>query len=231
MNATLQEGLNLDSLSSQERMDYEVKLSCAIKVQAVARRFIARHKLFPLLSDRYEKILDPKRRRYFYYDRQLDHSSWIKPAIFRNNDLTEISPTYANDEAAIMIQRQLHRCWALRRVRSLYKELIKQEYDHKADSTFYRNTKTGTTMWKLPLFMNGRLNHNHEDERAQYLAKRAKEAKAKSDAERIKSGIPLSESESEEEQKSDSDESAADENSEEMRRKRREKRKYPRYHH
>jgi hypothetical protein len=55
---------------------------------------IVRARLLKQLNDRYEKIYDPRRERYYYYDKVKDESSWGKPLLLLKSDVNLISPTY-----------------------------------------------------------------------------------------------------------------------------------------
>ena len=109
---------------------------------------------------RFEKIYDPIRKRYYYYDRDLDVSSWWKPVLLRNSDLP-VAPTYTepgkyshssiltkyslnrSPEACVKIQGQIRRKLALKRVRLLYQTVVKEELDVANDRVYYQNPKTG----------------------------------------------------------------------------------------
>lgn len=66
----------------------------AIKIQSIARMILVRSRLLRQLNERYEKIYDSKRERYYYYDSQKDKSSWQKPLLLLKSDITKISPPY-----------------------------------------------------------------------------------------------------------------------------------------
>lgn len=69
----------------------------AIKLQSVARMILVRSRIIKQLNERYEKIYDPKRDRYYYYDIQQDKSSWRKPPLLLKSDILRISPPYVPD--------------------------------------------------------------------------------------------------------------------------------------
>jgi hypothetical protein len=58
-------------------MDTESELNATV-IQSLARQYFVRTKILQLLNERYEKIYDPKRKKYFYYDTHADTSSWEK---------------------------------------------------------------------------------------------------------------------------------------------------------
>lgn len=70
----------------------------ATKIQSIVRMVLVRSKLLKQINARYEKIYDPRRERFYYYDRVKDESSWGKPALLLKSDIAEISPTYVEGE-------------------------------------------------------------------------------------------------------------------------------------
>lgn len=73
----------------------------ATKIQSIVRMVLVRSKLLKQINARYEKIYDPKRERFYYYDRVKDESSWGKPALLLKSDIAEISPTYVEGEEGL----------------------------------------------------------------------------------------------------------------------------------
>lgn len=165
--------------TEDDRLQEEIKLLCYLKCQAFGRRYNARKRVLRLINERFEKIHDPRRQRYYYYDRQLDTSSWQKPKLLRDHDIEDIAPTYIPDQAALMIQRQLWKVWALRRVRAMYKSVIKELDDKASGKGYYLNSKTGKTMWVLPQFMGGKLDHDRDVEEKREQLRKAREKKLK----------------------------------------------------
>ena len=52
-----------------------------------------------VLHERYEKIFDPVRKRYYYYNTVEDTASWRKPLLLREEDIEHVAPTYSKDQA------------------------------------------------------------------------------------------------------------------------------------
>lgn len=153
----------MENASASNHFDAEMRIICVSKIQSHIRRFIHRKRLLKKLNEQYEKIYDPIRKRYYYYDTINDVSSWQKPALLRNDDIVKISPTYFPDEAAIIMQRALLRHVARRLVRLLYQDVVKVAIDPATRTPLYTNPKTGVTMSVLPRFMGGKLNHGYRD--------------------------------------------------------------------
>jgi hypothetical protein len=143
--------------------DDEWRALCISKIQAHVRRFLARRGVLRRLNLQYEKIYDPVRGRFYYYDTANDVSSWTKPLLFQNGDVEKVSPTYFPDEAATIIQRAAYRHIARRLVRLLYADVVKVTVDPAARIPVYTNPKTGAVMNALPGFMGGKLNHGYRD--------------------------------------------------------------------
>lgn len=203
--------------------DAELSWYCAIKVQSLCRRFLVRQRLLKEARNRYEKIFDPKRKRYYYYDSVTDKSTWIKPVQLLDKDL-DVAPTYIPEQAALKIQRMIRLHLAKLKVRTMYQEILTTGLDPASGYPYFQNSRSGLTMWALPLFMNGKMN---------YARKPAKDPKF------LKKVFPKpvgdDEDDEDEEDESESDEESAEdseglsEDSETIREKRRQKRKYPRY--
>jgi hypothetical protein len=151
------------STSSAAAFDDELRSVCVSKIQSHIRRFVARKRLLGILNNRYEKIYDPIRRRFYYYDTIRDTSTWRKPALFRDHDVLKVAPTYFPEEAAVMIQRTGRRHIARRLVRLLYADTVKVTVDPTTKKPIYNNPKTKVAMNQLPHFMGGKLNHGYRD--------------------------------------------------------------------
>jgi hypothetical protein len=124
----------------------------AIRIQSAVRRFLGRCLVLKLANLRWEKVFDPRRKRFYYYETLLDASSWRKPHILHNQDLEKTSPTYTLAQACLLVQRQARRMLAHRRVGSAYKQVVQRLFDSASESAYYYNPKTGCTMWQPPAF-------------------------------------------------------------------------------
>lgn len=142
-------------------MDSEKSLRYIVKAQSIARKFVLRSRFLKQLEDRYEKIYDPKRDRYFYYDRLTDTSSWEKPVVFGKDDVEEISSIFTPDEASVIVVRSLLRYIALRKIRMQCQSVLNQIVGEDG-SKYYVNTYTNETLHRLPRFMKGRFNYRYK---------------------------------------------------------------------
>lgn len=158
------EGMEGADLQKGER---QTKLSFrrVVLLQSWARRFRARMKVIRMLRDRFEKIYDFKRSRFYYYDQVTDISSWRKPRLFRHHDVEFVSPMYTPDTAAEMIQKHMRRYMALIRVQLLYQSRVSAVPDARTGGTYYYNSYDGLAMWELPKFMKGKLTHKRRADR------------------------------------------------------------------
>lgn len=153
---------NEDDNRQMELFMEESYLNHVILAQSSIRRFIARCYIHRYIRSKYEKVYDPKKRIYFYYNVQNDRSSWTKPILLLESDITIISPTYSLQEATLLIQKQIKRFLALLKVRILYKSTVTELYDESTGSAYYYSKKTGLSFWYLPLFMKGTLDHQYK---------------------------------------------------------------------
>lgn len=136
-----------------------------VHIQSLARRFIARCRVLVKLRDRFEKIFDFRRKRYYYYDKVTDMSSWRKHLLFFRHDVLVVSSMFTRDSAAEMIQKYIRRYLSRLRVRLLYQSIVSAVADERTGGTYYYNNSTGQTMWELPKFMRGKLTHKRRADR------------------------------------------------------------------
>jgi hypothetical protein len=195
-----------------------------IKLQASIRRYIVRAKIIRQINQRWEKILDPRRQRYYYYDKVYDLSYWSKPKLLLDRDLDEVSPTYSDEDAATKIQTRIRMKLAQIRVRMMYQSTVIQAVDESSGGKYYYNPNTYATMWELPAFMNGRLDY----ERKPKIVKKKPE-----DGESATGEASTKDGEGEEEEEDDDDDESEDgselsEDSEAKRERKRLGRKFPR---
>lgn len=172
--------------SSTPEIDEEKELKniqLIIRMQAMIRKFRARIRLPVLLEAKYEKIYDPKQKKYFYYNKETDTSSWKKPKILRNNDMKKISSLYNEEQAVVILQ-----CWyrtyvAKKRVRKLYKQVVKVVKD-AVGTGMYQNPRSKQNMWELPYFMGGEMDHDYSDDESDNEMETKRQKKARKRRER-----------------------------------------------
>lgn len=150
---------------SMEALEGEETQFYAAKLQAVVRKFVIRSRIMKDITQRYEKIFDPKRKKYYYYDRKLDSSSWLKPVLLLDKDIEDVAPTYLPEQAAVKLQRVVRRFLSLLKVRLKFQECIVKVKDEKSNDEYFINSKTGSKLQQLPSFMNGRLDYERKEVR------------------------------------------------------------------
>lgn len=190
----------------------EYKLYSIIKIQSMVRRYLIRSRAMKEIFQRYEKIYDPKRKRFYYYDKTNNKSSWLKPPLLLNKDLPEVAPTYLPEQAAQKIQNMVRKVLALHKVRLTYQAKITTIQDSKNGKRLYYNPLSGASYSKLPNFMKGRLNYRK--------TKKVKKRKNDSDSD--------DDDDSNKEEDNDDESDGLSLDSETIRQRRRLKRKYPR---
>lgn len=149
--------------ASLKELEHELRNEATVVLQKIVRRFVARCRVHKLVAKRFEKIWDPRRRLYYYYDIERNASSWKRPSVLGQHDLKEAA-TYTRDEAATMLQRQCLRRWALRRVRLLYQAAVVATFDEGSGAYYYYNPASQYTAWELPSFMGspGRIDWDYD---------------------------------------------------------------------
>jgi hypothetical protein len=138
---------------------FDIATFGVVKVQSLVRRFLTRLKALKATYERYEKIWDPKRKKFYYYDKLKDKSSWIKPVLLLRHDLSDIAPTYLPEQAVKKVQSYIRKFNALKRVRLLYQAAVEITIDEETGKRTYYNPRSGRSAHKLPAFMKGRLDY------------------------------------------------------------------------
>ena len=123
--------MDLDDVSMDLDMNEDDELEfhneIVTKIQARARGMLGRMRIRRMINERFEKIRDPRRNEYFYYDKVNDTSSWLKPSLLKGDeDILEIAPTYTENEAAEMITTLWRQLCGLRRVQRLYATTVEK---------------------------------------------------------------------------------------------------------
>lgn len=142
----------------EEEFDAEFLSSIAVTIQRNIRRFLSRCRIVKLINERIEKIYDPRRKLYYYYDSVADTSSWLKPALLRDSDIQVVAPTFTPDEASRHITNLMRRLRSLRLIQRAFAQSIEEVKE--GGKKFYMRLKTGETLLKLPSFMEGTMRHD-----------------------------------------------------------------------
>jgi len=141
-------------LTDAERIELELTTSCAIMFQCAWRCRVAVKKTTAIALDIIEKIYDPRTETYYYYNKRLDKSRWEVPLYFKlakgGEKLLEVSPTYTDLQATMMIQTCLRRRIARKVIRKLLVETTDKVYDENTNQYYYFNRTSGETSWEKP---------------------------------------------------------------------------------
>ena len=121
--------MDLDTVSMDLEMndddELEFQNEVITKIQTHIRGMLGRMRIRRIVNERFEKIRDPRQNDYYYYDKVNDTSSWLKPSVLKaEEDILEISPTYTQDEAALIITTIWRQLCGLRKVQRLYSTTV-----------------------------------------------------------------------------------------------------------
>ncbi|CAM9719054.1 unnamed protein product, partial [Laminaria digitata] len=127
----------------------------AVHAQRVVRGFLGRLAAVRQANLIYEKIFDPRTHGYYYYNTKTFETTWNPPAVLTRilgelGDLDAVAPTYAEDEAAVMIQAAWRRRRAIRTLRALLASAVTKVLDESSGAYYYFNSLTGETSWSKP---------------------------------------------------------------------------------
>jgi hypothetical protein len=82
----------------------------ALQIQCATRQYVAYVRLHDQANAKIEKILEPAQSKlfdrpvYYYYHTILQTARWDKPKFLGSLDLVKVAPTYAVEQAAIILQ-------------------------------------------------------------------------------------------------------------------------------
>lgn len=123
--------MDLDDVSMDLEMndddELEFQNEVITKIQTHIRGMLGRMRIRRIVNERFEKIRDPRQNDYYYYDKVNDTSSWLKPSVLKaEEDILKISPTYTQDEAALIITTIWRQLCGLRKVQRLYSTTVEK---------------------------------------------------------------------------------------------------------
>ena len=150
----------------------------ALMIQGAYRRKMARRLLHQMASKLYTKSYDENSGRFYFTNKKTGESVWDPPKSLGDDEEVEMTPRskakydeikrkaeeYAKkhhtprfvasqlseEEAAIHLQQ----CWrnnrARKRLRHLVKHKYTKHYDKKSKAYYYKNNKTGQSIWGKP---------------------------------------------------------------------------------
>ncbi|KAJ0406040.1 hypothetical protein P43SY_010096 [Pythium insidiosum] len=127
--------------------------AAATRIQSLFRKRAARLALRRLLTTVYEKVYDPETRSYFYFCKQTNTSSWDKPRLLRDDDLSpaQEAPRDAKQHEAARKIQTLFRNRATRVfLRDLALGYIEKHFDDDSKAWYYFNHRTNQSFWERP---------------------------------------------------------------------------------
>ena len=150
----------------------------AIMIQGAYRRKIARRRLHQMASKVYTKSFDEKTGKFYFTNTKTGESVWDPPKVLGDEEEVEMTPRSkeqyellqrklkeeairhhtprfkASDLSLEDAARHLQQAWRSSRARKKLRHLMKHQYtkhyDAKNKAYYYRNTKTGESLWKKP---------------------------------------------------------------------------------
>ncbi len=152
----------------------------AVRMQACARMFLARLHVVQLIRDRFEKLHDQCFGTTFYFDRVTLASSWTKPRLLRDADISWTPRSHAIVEAqqqavrppartprvraadldqgraATIVQSAFRMYVARKAVLLLLCARFEKLYDPRTCAAFYFDKETEQTMWHKPKLFRSR---------------------------------------------------------------------------
>ncbi|CAM9883798.1 unnamed protein product, partial [Phaeothamnion confervicola] len=133
--------------------------AAAITVQRAARGLMARTRVLTLVNEVFEKVYAPREDAYYYYNKHTKEASWERPCLLLRllgplADIDRVAPTYADDEAAAMLQAAWRGRLARRVVRRrLADECYEKVFDAETGATYYYNHQTQQATWEKPALL------------------------------------------------------------------------------
>ena len=139
-------------------------------IQAYFRQRVFRRALLRRLAEHVERVYDPHSRRYFYYHKRTQVTSWDKPKLLKTEDLNPENPrlsiskvalsaivkTPVTDptEAAVAIQGLFRLRQAKRRAKISAQSRFEKVYDETQDVWYYFDRISGASQWTKPSVLN-----------------------------------------------------------------------------
>jgi len=166
------------SKSLDGRIIFEMKHHrSAKKIQQCARAYVAFTKLYARANLLVEKIIEPVQTKqygrpiYYYYHTVLQRSRWDKPTYLGSLDIVKTAPTYAIEQAAIMLQGVWRRRQGWKRVMTAMCSVWSKTVDPSTGASYYYNYMSGEAKWEKPLIFGSKDVEDFADMTEAILAK------------------------------------------------------------
>lgn len=155
---------------------YDPCQAAASRLQGVARIWKAKKRTRLKMRKHFVKVFDQDQGAYYYFNRQTNEATWVKPKLLGGEDLDVFDPDTGavvstalalapghnadrapldEHKAARLIQGLFRRIAARREVVKLAGLLYQKVFDDGSQAYFYFNTRTGKSSWEKPLLLGG----------------------------------------------------------------------------
>ena len=141
-------------------------------LQGAWRTRIARRKMRQMIASVYQKVYDPTKKKFYYFNTVTQKATWKKPLGLGSTDL-ELTPrsmaaagikppkkpprfTAADlddEQACIIIQQAFRRKRARHRLHKLLSKKFEKVWDASSQKFYYVVKRDGTVSWEKPKAM------------------------------------------------------------------------------
>lgn len=128
------------SMESRNIVDPKLQNAAVIKIQCLARRIQGKKRVIQVSREVWQRVFDPKAKRYFFYNKVTGQSRWTLPMFF------ELFQEIDHD-ASIEIQRVIRGFNSRRRVKRMACQKYSKYYDAPSHKFYYMDNETQRTFW------------------------------------------------------------------------------------
>jgi hypothetical protein len=127
--------------------------AASTKISHMVRGFISFMRMYAKANELVEKILEPTQTKqyqrpvYYYYHSVLQTARWDRPKYLQGLDIVKVAPTYATEQAAIMVQNNWRRRQGWKRLMLRMAAVWTVTYDPTTGAEYYFNYQTGEAKW------------------------------------------------------------------------------------
>jgi hypothetical protein len=150
--------------SARQSLDGKIKYGAihyrrALTIQCAGRQYVAFLKAYAKANELIEKILEPTltkeygRPMFYYYNSVLCTTRWSKPKFLGSLDIEKLAPTYALEEAAIMVQGVWRKRQSWKKVLAKLATVWSTVQDETTGQSYYYNYLTGACQWEKPALL------------------------------------------------------------------------------
>ena len=128
----------------------------ALQIQCAARQYLSFLRMYAKANELVEKIIEPVQTKeygrpiYYYYHSVLQTARWDRPKYLGSLDIVKTAPTYAIEQAAIMVQGSFRRRQGWKRLMAHAAAVWQKTIDPTTGAEYYYNYRTGEARWEKP---------------------------------------------------------------------------------